>query len=353
MQAPETLTTPRLVLRRPEPADVEAIFGYASDPEVTRLLGWPCHTTVADTHGFLRFSDEAWAAGPGPYVVIDADGAVVGSTGLEVETPHRAATGYVLARRAWGRGYATEVATAMAELAADLGIERLYALCHPENRASGGCWRRRASPAEAVLRRHTVFPNLDPTAAQDVECWVRLMVARPPVLTTERLVLRGIVPEDAADLFAFRSDQVEQRYNDPPLRTLGEAHDLIRRLDRERREYGAQHWGVTLVGGDRVVGLLGYNEIVTEHRRASLGYDLARRLWGRGLATEALTAVLGHGFDTLGLNRVEAHTDAANASSIRLLRRLGFWQEGTFHDRFREDDGYHDIALYVLLRRNR
>ena len=174
-----------------------------------------------------------------------------------------------------------------------------------------------------------------------------------PTLVTERLVLRGIVPGDATDLFAFRSDPVEQRYNDPPLRTLDEAQDLVRRLACEHREYGALHWGVTLVGDDRVVGLLGYNEIVTAHGRASLGYDLARRLWGRGLATEALTAVLDHGFDRLGLNRVEAHTDAANASSIRLLQRLGFWREGTFHDRFLEEDGYHDIALFVLLRRNR
>jgi RimJ/RimL family protein N-acetyltransferase len=175
----------------------------------------------------------------------------------------------------------------------------------------------------------------------------------PPVLTTPRLVLRAIVADDAADLFAFRSDPIEQRYNDAPLRTLDEAHDLIHRLDRERREYGALHWGVTVAGDDRVVGLLGYNEVVGEHRRASLGYDIARRLWGRGLACEALTAVLDHGFDALHLNRVEAHTDAANARSIRLLQRLGFWREGTFHDRFLEEDGYHDIALFVLLRRDR
>lgn len=353
MRAPESITTARLVLRRPVPADAETIFGYASDPEVTRLLGWPRHTTVADTHGFLQFSDAAWAAAPGPYVIVDARDVVIGSTGLEVETPHRAATGYALARHAWGRGYATEVATAMAALAAELGIGQLYALCHLENRASARVLEKAGFTREGVLRRHTVFPNLDPAAAQDVACWVRLTPAGPPVLRTDRLVLRGLVAEDAADLFAFRSDPVEQRYNDPPLRTLDEAHDLIRRLDRDRREFGAQHWGVTLAGHDRVVGLLGYNEIVAEHRRASLGYDLARRLWGRGLATEALTAVLDHGFDTLGLNRVEAHTDAANASSIRLLQRLGFWREGTFHDRFLEADHYHDVALFVLLRRDR
>ena len=174
MRAPETVPTPRLTLRRPVADDVEAIFAYASDPAVTRMLGWPRHTTVADTHGFLHFSDRAWATGPGPYVVVDADGLVVGSTGLEVETPYRAATGYVLARPAWGRGYATEVATAMADLAAELGIGRLYAVCHPDNRASAHVLAKAGFAREGVLRRHTVFPNIDPTTAQDVECWARL-----------------------------------------------------------------------------------------------------------------------------------------------------------------------------------
>jgi RimJ/RimL family protein N-acetyltransferase len=107
-------------------------------------------------------------------VIVDAEGAVVGSTGLEVETPHRAATGYVLARSAWGRGYATEVATAMVGLAAELRIGRLYALCHTENRPSARVLVKAGFDYEGVLRRHTVFPNLDPEAAQDVECWARL-----------------------------------------------------------------------------------------------------------------------------------------------------------------------------------
>ena len=174
MRAPETVTTARLTLRRPGVADVEAVFAYARDPEVTRMLGWPRHETVADTHGFLLFSERTWATGVGPYVVVDAEGAVVGSTGLEVETPYRAATGYVLARPAWGRGYATEVASAMAALAAQLRIGRLYALCHTENRASARVLAKAGFTLEGVLRRHTVFPNLDPTSAQDVECWARL-----------------------------------------------------------------------------------------------------------------------------------------------------------------------------------
>jgi [ribosomal protein S5]-alanine N-acetyltransferase len=63
---------------------------------------------------------------------------------------------------------------AMAELAAELGIERLYALCHPDNRASAHVLAKAGFTREGVLRRHTVFPNIDPTTAQDVECWARL-----------------------------------------------------------------------------------------------------------------------------------------------------------------------------------
>ena len=174
-----------------------------------------------------------------------------------------------------------------------------------------------------------------------------------PVLETERLVLRGLVAADAAALFAFRSDPIEQRHNDPPLTRLAQAEELIEQLSAEQHTRGALHWGLTLKPHDKVVGLLGYNYRVVEHRRAGIGYDLTRDLWGRGLMFEALRAVLEHGFGPLGLNRVEAHTNDENTPSIRLLRRLGFWREGTFHEQFFEDGRFHDVALFVQMRRDR
>ncbi|MGI5131754.1 GNAT family N-acetyltransferase [Pseudonocardia sp. CA-107938] len=174
-----------------------------------------------------------------------------------------------------------------------------------------------------------------------------------PVLETERLVLRPLAAADADALYAFRSDPVEQRWNDPPLTEPAQAAELIERLAAEHRTIGARHWGLTLRGDDTVRGLLGYNEVVAAHARAAIGYDLARQLWGRGLMSEAMRAVLDHGFADLRLNRVEAHTNDVNAASIRMLRRLGFWREGTFHERFHEDGEYHDVALFVMLARDR
>ncbi len=94
-----------------------------------------------------------------PYVVLE-NNRMIGSTGLELETPWRAMTGFVLARQDWGRGLATEIAHAMAELADLLELVRLYALCHPDNVGSARVLARAGFVREGVLRRHTAFPNM-------------------------------------------------------------------------------------------------------------------------------------------------------------------------------------------------
>jgi [ribosomal protein S5]-alanine N-acetyltransferase len=162
MRAPERLQTTRLVLRRPHASDASAIFArYASDAEVTRWLAWPRHTTVADTAAFLGFCDGEWSRWPaGPYLIErKEDGALIGSTGLGFETPQRAQTGYVLARDAWGRGFATEALRAVADLAPSLGLVRLYAMCHADHAASAHVLDKCGFIREGVLRRYVAFPN--------------------------------------------------------------------------------------------------------------------------------------------------------------------------------------------------
>jgi RimJ/RimL family protein N-acetyltransferase len=174
VKAPATIETQRLLLRRPNAGDAAAVFArYASDPDVTRFLSWPRHESVADTQAFLAFCDAEWERWPaGPYVILSrADGALIGGSGLTFETPHRAATGYVLAKEAWGRGYATETLEAMLDLAPGVGVRRLYALCHPEHRASWRVLEKCGLTREGTLRRYAEFPNLAPGVATDVLCY--------------------------------------------------------------------------------------------------------------------------------------------------------------------------------------
>ena len=161
MSAP--LETERLLFRRPVASDVLDIFErYASDADVTRYLAWPRHLSVDDTRTFIAFSDAEWARWPaGPLLIVSrADGSLLGGTGIGFETRGRAITGYVLARDAWGRGYATEALAAMVQLARASGVERLSATCHADHRASWRVMEKCGFTREGLLRSHTVFPNL-------------------------------------------------------------------------------------------------------------------------------------------------------------------------------------------------
>jgi ribosomal-protein-alanine N-acetyltransferase len=178
VKASERIETGRLVLRRPRAADAEAIFArYAGDAQVTRLLSWPTHGSLSDTRAFLEFSDAEWQRWPaGPYLIESHDGRLLGSTGLAFETPLRASTGYVLARDAWGAGYATEALAALVGGVPDLGLRRLYALCHAGHAASQRVLEKCGFAREAVLRLHSEFPNLRPGRLEDVVSYARLFV---------------------------------------------------------------------------------------------------------------------------------------------------------------------------------
>lgn len=173
VEAPPEIITDRLVLSPPTADDATAIFErYASSPEVTRYLGWRCHRSVADTEAFLRSSEEQWRRWPaGPYMIrLRRDGQLIGGTGFGFETAHRAATGYVLMQDAWGRGYATESLRAIVDLAPRIGVETLYALCHPEHRASQHVLEKCGFVRDGSTQLE--FPNLAPGKLQEAFCYV-------------------------------------------------------------------------------------------------------------------------------------------------------------------------------------
>ena len=178
MKAPERVETPRLILRRPRLTDAEAMFSrYAGDHEVSRYLAWRRHPSPDMTRLFLQFSDAEWKRWPaGPYLIENKDtGALIGSTGFAFETDYRASTGYVLARDAWGQGFATEAVSAQVEIGRTIGIVRLYALCHVDHARSARVLEKTGFTYEGVLQRYLEFPNLAPGAPADVRCYSRIL----------------------------------------------------------------------------------------------------------------------------------------------------------------------------------
>jgi ribosomal-protein-alanine N-acetyltransferase len=176
MKAPDRLESARLMLRRPTRDDAESIFArYASDPDVTRYVGWPRHGSVEQTRGFLAFSDAEWASKPaGPYLIEHrGTRSLLGSTGFVFESADEAATGYVLARDAWGHGYATEALTTLMALCEGLGLRRVYALCHAGHTASQRVLQKCGFALDPSRSREFEFPNLTAPGPEPIVCYER------------------------------------------------------------------------------------------------------------------------------------------------------------------------------------
>ena len=171
-----------------------------------------------------------------------------------------------------------------------------------------------------------------------------------PRITTERLVLRQIIPDDADALYATFSDEaVMEFYGDEAHQSLDDSRHLI----HLQQEWYARHmgirWGITRHGEDNVIGSCGLFNFDEEQRRAEVGYELRRVYWRQGIMREALTAILSLAFGPMALHRVEALTDGRNTASQSILASLGFIHEGTLRERFYFHGGYHDDWYFGLL----
>lgn len=173
----------------------------------------------------------------------------------------------------------------------------------------------------------------------------------PTQIQTPRLMLRALARDDAEALLAIHADaQVMQHANTEPWTGIDQAHALVRR-SAEWLESG-QHLclGVTRLDTQQLLGTCTLYDIDPHNRRAEVGFVLGAFAWRQGFMAEALAAVVRHGFEGIGLNRVEADTDPRNARAIRLLERLGFQREGLLRQRWMTGGQASDSAFYGLLR---
>jgi len=135
------LSTPRLALAALTLEDAPTIFAYASDPEISDRVAWPCHENIAASRYFIARSLVGYAQG-GHYewgLKRRVDGTLIGTCGFgEIDLTRRAGDiNYVLAKPYWGQGYATEAAAAVLQFGfIQLGLRVIEANAFPENIAS-------------------------------------------------------------------------------------------------------------------------------------------------------------------------------------------------------------------------
>lgn len=144
-------------------------------------------------------------------------------------------------------------------------------------------------------------------------------------ISTQRLVLRPFREADLGEFLAYR--------NDPDVARLqswegieSEAAAALLRKNAEPRLGRPGQWqqiAIALGGGDHLIGDIGLF-LRDDGSSAELGFTLASRHQGRGLAKEALSGLIETLFALPGFERLEAVTDTRNARAMSLLERLGF-----------------------------
>ena len=166
-----------------------------------------------------------------------------------------------------------------------------------------------------------------------------------PDLRTDRLLLRPFRYGDVDDVFAYATDPEWNRYLGlPEPYTRSMAEEFVARALLAEPEKNPM-WAIVHEG--RVCG--GIDLRIRRSGLAEMGYSIAQRLWGQGLMTEAVRAVVTHAFESMGIVRIQAYADSRNKGSWRVMEKAGMKREGVLRSNGAIRGESIDDVLYAIV----
>jgi [ribosomal protein S5]-alanine N-acetyltransferase len=170
-------------------------------------------------------------------------------------------------------------------------------------------------------------------------------------ILTPRLCIRPVEKTDLPALLAVNGDDTVTRYLPyASWKDLADAEAWFERICGYHKNGDTLQCVIVRRDTGDVIGACLLFKVVEASARGEIGYVLGRSHWGKGYASEALSAFIERIFVELSLFRLEAEIDPRNDGSARVLQRLGFLQEGLLRQRWRLKGETTDSALYGLLR---
>jgi ribosomal-protein-alanine N-acetyltransferase len=172
---------------------------------------------------------------------------------------------------------------------------------------------------------------------------------RRPILETPRLRLSPLMHEDAARLFPIMNDPEVMAHWD-----IGEIDDpelvaeIVRGQVADMDGGRSIHWTIVRIDDDTFLGCCDLAAIDRWHRRAEIGFILAREAWGQGYALEAMRSVVSYAAVS-GVRKLGARTHLGNRRSENLLTSLGFEPEGLLRGHILRESERRDCQLFGLL----
>lgn len=153
-------------------------------------------------------------------------------------------------------------------------------------------------------------------------------------ISTDRLLLRSIRPDDATALFKYRSDAVINKYQGWIPKTIDDVYDFIEdrispTIDLINTWY---QFGIILRENFEFIGDIGIHFLDEQKKQVEIGCTLDINYQGKGFATEALIRIINYVFFNLGKQIVTAYIDPENIKSIALVERIGFRKDPYFKE---------------------
>lgn len=169
-------------------------------------------------------------------------------------------------------------------------------------------------------------------------------------LDTPRLLLRQITPEVLHQLHTQYGDEEIKQFlhltTDEQL--AQQRHKFNNGLTMH--DVSFRHFQMIERNTGHFLGKCDFHTWRMSIARAEIGYAIANDASkGRGYMKEALTTIIGHGFDAMGLRRIEVFTAPQNIPSNRLLKSLGFIPEGILREHYFKNGHAEDSTCYSLL----
>lgn len=149
-------------------------------------------------------------------------------------------------------------------------------------------------------------------------------LAKHRILETDRLILRPITLDDAADLFEYASDPENTKHTFPTHKSIDETNWVISNLFMSAP---LGNFAIELKENGKMIGTcdLRINE---GEKSAELAYAINKKYWGNGYAPEAAQHLLEFAFNTLNVQRVWAKFASENGASGRVMEKIGMEKEG-------------------------
>jgi len=179
----------------------------------------------------------------------------------------------------------------------------------------------------------------------------RIDSSKSPVLSAGAgpLELRILRPEDVTAAYVdWMNDRDVVRFTEQRHSRHDQA-EIVSFVAQKLAAPGDYLFGIFLAGSH--VGNIKLGPVDPRNKVASISYIVGdRSVWGQGIATRAIAAVVRFAFDEIGLEKITAGSYAENTGSIRALEKNGFRQEGRQRAQALLDGRRVDVVNFGLLR---